>query len=62
VNFTVRRPSVQQGLDVLRNGVPGTPMAPWTGRLDAQEQEAVVHYLRTMFVAGADTREAGNAD
>jgi cbb3-type cytochrome c oxidase subunit I len=60
VDFTVQRPSLARGLDVLRNGVPGTPMAPWLERLDAAEQEAVVLYLRTFFNGAAV--EVANAD
>jgi cytochrome c oxidase cbb3-type subunit I/II len=62
VNFTVQRPSLAQGLKVLQNGVPGSPMAPWTDRLNSAEQEAVVQYLRTFFSAGNSSGEAGNAD
>ena len=60
VDFTLQRPSLARGLEVLRNGVPGTPMAPWTERLNAAEQEAVVLYLRNFFAT--DTGEAADAD
>jgi cbb3-type cytochrome c oxidase subunit I len=62
VNFAVQRPSLARGLDALRSGVPGTPMAPWTDRLNATEQEAVVLFLRTFFDAGNGAVEAGNVD
>ena len=48
-NFRGQRPSLDQSLRALRNGVEGTPMAPWTSRLDAAEVLAVAHYVRGFF-------------
>jgi mono/diheme cytochrome c family protein len=50
-NFREQRPSLDQSLRVLRNGVDGTPMAPWTSRLDAAEMLAVANYVRGFFDA-----------
>jgi len=58
VDFTLQRPSLQQGLAVLENGISGTPMAQWSDRLDAAERRAVVLYIRSFF----DEAEAGDAD
>lgn len=43
------RPSLAQSLKALRNGVDGTQMAPWTGRLSEAELSAVAYYVRTFF-------------
>lgn len=60
VDFTRQRPSLGQGLAVLANGIPGSPMAPWTDRLSEAEMLAVTAYLRTFFVA--DAASAGGDD
>lgn len=51
-SFRRQRPSVAHALDVLRNGIDGTPMAPWTTRLSNAELVAVAGYVRD-FYAGA---------
>lgn len=61
VDFTLRRPTLELGLDVLRNGVAGTPMAPWTDRLDEAQMRAVVLYLRRFFIDG-NGQEGRDAD
>jgi len=48
-NFRQQRSSLDQSLRALRNGVDGTPMAPWTARLDAAETLAVAHHVRGFF-------------
>jgi cytochrome c oxidase cbb3-type subunit II len=50
-NFREQRPSLDRSLRALRDGVDGTPMAPWTSRLDTAEMLAVAHYVRGFFVA-----------
>lgn len=40
------RPSVAIAVRALREGVEGTPMAPWTGRLSEAELMAVVYAIR----------------
>ena len=52
-NFRRQRPSLDLSLRALRNGVDGTPMAPWTSRLDAAEIVAVAHHVRGFFEAEA---------
>ncbi len=51
-DFRNQRIAYEAGLGVLRNGVAGTSMAPWTDRLDDAEIEAVVHYVRSLFAGG----------
>ena len=43
------RPSIAQSLSTLRNGIDGTQMAPWTGRLSEAELSAVAYYVRNFF-------------
>jgi cytochrome c oxidase cbb3-type subunit 2 len=60
-NFRQVRPSLAESLRALREGVPGTQMAPWTGRLNDAELVAVAHHVRryyedTAAAAGAASR------
>jgi mono/diheme cytochrome c family protein len=48
-NFRGERPAVAENVRVLRNGVEGTSMAPWTDRLNDREILAVAHYVRQFF-------------
>lgn len=49
-SFAGARPSLAQSLRALRNGVAGTPMAPWTGKLSEAELSAVAYYVRTLYI------------
>jgi cbb3-type cytochrome c oxidase subunit I len=51
VDFTTQRPTPELGLDVLRNGVPGTPMAGWSDRLTGAQMQAVVSHIRSLYKA-----------
>ena len=48
-DFRGARPSVAESLRALRNGVEGTQMAPWTGRLSEAELSAVAYYVRGFY-------------
>ena len=48
-DFRGVRPSMAESLRALRNGVEGTQMAPWTGRLSEAELSAVAYYVRGFF-------------
>jgi len=48
-NFTAVRPSLAATLRALRNGVEGTPMAPWTEKLSEAELSAVAYYVRGFY-------------
>ncbi len=48
-DFSIQRPSLAESLRALRNGVEGTSMAPWTGRLNEAEIVAVGSYVRSFF-------------
>jgi len=62
VDFRVQRPSQAQAMAALVSGVAGTPMAPWTARLDSADMLAVTAYLRSFYVADAAAAENANAD
>jgi mono/diheme cytochrome c family protein len=55
-NFRAQRPSLAQSLKALRNGIEGTQMAPWTGRLQEAELSAVAYYIRTLYAGNAAQR------
>jgi mono/diheme cytochrome c family protein len=48
-SFREQRPDTEASIRVLRNGIMGTPMAPWEGELSETEIKAVSHYVRTFF-------------
>jgi cbb3-type cytochrome c oxidase subunit II len=48
-DFRGARPSLAESLRALRNGVEGTQMGPWTGRLSEAELSAVAYYVRGFF-------------
>ncbi|MCB1649142.1 MAG: cbb3-type cytochrome c oxidase subunit I [Pseudomonadales bacterium] len=48
-DFRGVRASLEERVKVLRNGVAGTSMAPWTDRLNDSEITAVAHYIGTFF-------------
>ncbi len=48
-NFHRQRPSLDRAIRVLRSGIDGTPMAPWTARLSDAELIAVAHHVRGYY-------------
>ena len=48
-NFRIQRPSMNTSLRAMREGVRGTRMASWTGRLSEPEIVAVAAYVRSFF-------------
>lgn len=48
-NFRAERPSIAESLRALRNGVEGTPMAPWSTKLSEAELSAVAYYIRGFY-------------
>jgi cbb3-type cytochrome c oxidase subunit II len=48
-NFVAERPSLAESLRALRNGIEGTPMAPWTGQLSEADLSAVAYYVRGFY-------------
>ena len=51
-NFRMQRPSLAASLRAVRNGVEGTPMAPWTSQLSEAELSAAAYYVRGLFQGG----------
>ncbi|MGD9903929.1 MAG: cbb3-type cytochrome c oxidase subunit II [Vicinamibacterales bacterium] len=59
-SFRGQRISLAEAVRVLRDGIPGTPMAPWTSRLTDAERLAVAHHVRGFYDApAASTQAAG---
>ena len=52
-SFRAQRASLALSLRVLREGVEGTSMAPWTSRLNDTELRVVAEYVQSLFVPGA---------
>ena len=48
-NFRAQRPSIAASLRALRNGIEGTPMAPWSNELPEAELSAVAYFVRTFY-------------
>jgi cbb3-type cytochrome oxidase cytochrome c subunit/cytochrome c553 len=48
-DFTRQRPTLAHSITVMRNGMEGTRMASWTGRISEAEIIAVANYVRTFF-------------
>lgn len=48
-NFQRQQPSLAIAVRALREGIVGTPMAPWTSRLSEAEIIAVAHYVRSFY-------------
>jgi mono/diheme cytochrome c family protein len=48
-NFQLQRPSIAASLRALRNGVEGSPMAPWSGQLSEAELSSVAYFLRGFY-------------
>jgi high-affinity iron transporter len=51
-DFRMQRPSLAASLRAVRNGVEGTPMAPWTSQLSEAELSAAAYYVRGFFQGG----------
>ena len=54
-DFTQQRPTLSRSVDVLRRGVAGTPMVPWTSRLSEAEVVAVAQFVRTFYTGDNGT-------
>lgn len=48
-NFRAQRPTLAASLRALRNGIEGTPMAPWSNELSEAELSAVAYFVRGFF-------------
>ena len=57
-DFTAQRISLTEALRVLREGVHGSPMAPWTTRLTDAERLAAAHHVRGLYRAETAPAEA----
>jgi len=48
-DFRGQRPSLAASLRALREGIEGTPMAPWSTKLSEAELSAVAYYVRGFY-------------
>jgi cytochrome c oxidase cbb3-type subunit 2 len=48
-NFRTQRPTILAALRALRNGVEGSQMAPWSGKLSEGELSAVAYFVRGFY-------------
>ncbi len=55
-NFQAQRPSIAASLRAVRNGVDGTPMAPWGSQLSEAELSAAAYFVRGFFHADAEVK------
>jgi len=51
-NFRSQRPTLAASIRALRNGVEGTPMAPWSRELSEAELSAAAYFVRGFFQGG----------
>lgn len=58
-SFRSQQPSLNQSLRALREGIEGTRMASWTGRLSNAEVVAVANYVRGFFQPDAGQAAGG---
>jgi cbb3-type cytochrome oxidase cytochrome c subunit/cytochrome c5 len=58
-NFLRQQPGLAIAVRAIRSGVEGTPMAPWTSRLDEVQMIAVAHYVRSLY--RNDARQTGGS-
>ena len=49
-NFQRQRPNLAASLRAVRNGIEGTPMAPWTNELSEAELSAAAYFVRTLYI------------
>jgi cytochrome c oxidase cbb3-type subunit II len=59
VSFRRQRPTLPESLRVLRGGIDGTSMAPWTSRLSDAELVAVAHYVRSFYAGVVASGDPG---
>jgi cytochrome c oxidase cbb3-type subunit 2 len=58
-DFRRQQPGLAFAVHAIRDGVAGTPMAPWTSRLDDVEIVSVAHYVRSLFRGDAGVAGGG---
>ena len=57
VSFRRQRPTTARTLEVLRNGIEGTSMAPWTSRLTEEQMQAVSEFIRGFYAGALDASQ-----
>jgi mono/diheme cytochrome c family protein len=52
VNFHVRQPSPERAWTVIEQGIPGSSMPAWKGRLSDDERNLLARYVQTLYDGG----------
>jgi cytochrome c oxidase cbb3-type subunit I/II len=52
VNFHVRQPTEDRTRSVIENGIPGSSMPPWKGRLNKDERNLLARYVQSLYDGG----------
>jgi cytochrome c oxidase cbb3-type subunit 2/cytochrome c oxidase cbb3-type subunit I/II len=48
-NFREEHSTREYALEVLKNGIPGTAMAPWQEQMTDAQRQAVVAYIESLY-------------
>jgi cbb3-type cytochrome c oxidase subunit I len=52
VNFHVRQPSPERAWTVIAQGIPGSSMPAWQGRLSEEDRHLLVRYVQSLYEGG----------
>lgn len=52
VNFYVRRPSPERARTVIEQGIPGSSMPAWKGKLSGDERNLLARYVQSLYDGG----------
>ena len=52
VNFHVRQPSSERAWTVIEQGIPGSSMPAWQGRLSEDDRHLLVRFVQTLYDGG----------
>ena len=53
VNFHVRQPSPERAQTVIEQGIPGSSMPAWKGKLSDDERSLLARYVRSLYDGGS---------
>jgi len=52
VNFHIRQPSPERAWTVIAQGIPGSSMPAWQGRLSEEDRRLLVRYIQSLYDGG----------
>ena len=53
-NFHVRQPSAERAWAAIEQGIPGSSMPAWKGRLSDDERHVLVRYVQSLYDSGRE--------